>query len=105
VSGQPSGSSSAQPARQGTAGEPQIAASPEKVTRREVWKKLGAPTDQVGSVNDPRSHDEHGVRWNEKWIYRDGGEVVRVVLWNRYDFLGAFRVRPDGTAEPEALPG
>ncbi len=74
-------------------------------TRRNVWKLLGAPTDQVGSVNDPRTHEEHGVRWNEKWIYRDGREVVRVVLWNRYDFLGVFRVRPDGSAEPEPLPG
>jgi hypothetical protein len=100
---------SAQPSRssglgQGTPGEPQLAASPAKVTRREVWKRLGAPTDQLGSVNDPRTHEEHGVRWNEKWIYRDGREVVRVVLWNRYDFLGAFRVLPDGSAEPEPLP-
>lgn len=75
-----------------------------RVTRERVWSLLGAPTDQVGSVNDPRTHEEHGVRWNEKWIYRDGREVVRVVLWNRYDFLGAFRVRPDGSAEPEPLP-
>ena len=76
-------------------------------TRREVWKLLGAPTDQVGSVNDPRTHGEHGVRWNEKWIYRgeDGETVERVVLWNRYDLVGAFRLRPDGSAEPEPLPG
>jgi len=75
-------------------------------TRQEVWKQLGAPTDQVGSVNDPRTREEHGVRWNEKWIYRgeDGESVERVVLWNRYDFLGAFRVTPDGGAEPEPLP-
>jgi hypothetical protein len=90
-------------ASQGTAGEPQVAASPEKVTRREVWALLGAPTDQVGSVNDPRLHDEYGVRWNEKWIYRDGREVRRVVLWSRYDFAGVFRVNPDGSAVPEPL--
>ncbi len=95
---------SAPASRQGAAGEPQLAASPEKVTRSEVWDLLGAPTDQVGSVNDPRTHEDHGVRWNEKWIYRDGREVVRVVLWNRYDFLGAFRVQPDGSLEPEPLP-
>jgi hypothetical protein len=77
------------------------------VDRGRVWKLLGAPTDQEGSVNDPRLREEHGVRWNEKWIYRGehGGEVVRVVLWNRYDFLGVFRVKPDGSAEPEPLPG
>lgn len=94
-----------QPRRQGTAGEPQVAVHSGKVTRRKVWFLLGAPTDQIGSVNDPRSHVEQGVRWNEKWVYFEHGEVVRVVLWNRYDFLGAFRVRPDGSTEPEPLPG
>jgi hypothetical protein len=75
--------------------------------RGAVWKLLGAPTDQEGSVNDPRTRDEHGVRWNEKWIYRgeDGETVERVVLWNRYDLVGAFRLRSDGSAEPEPLPG
>ena len=74
--------------------------------RGRVWQLLGAPTDQEGSVNDPRIRVEHGVRFNEKWIYRgeDGGSVERVVFWNRYDLAGAFRVRPDGTAEPEPLP-
>jgi hypothetical protein len=75
--------------------------------RGSVWKILGAPTDQEGSVNDPRTREEHGVRWNEKWIYRgeDGRSVERVVLWNRYDLKGVFRVKPDGSAEREALPG
>ena len=74
--------------------------------RGRVWSLLGAPTDQEGSVNDPRMRDEHGVRFNEKWIYRgeDGESVERVVLWNRYDLAGAFRLRPDGTALPEPLP-
>jgi hypothetical protein len=43
------------------------------------------------------------VRWNEKWVYREGREIVRVVLWFRYDFLGVFRVKPDGSSEPEPL--
>lgn len=73
-------------------------------TRKQIWARLGAPTDQVGSVNDPRTHEDHGVRWNEKWIYRDGREIVRVVLWNRYDFAGVFRVRPDGSLDAEPLP-
>ena len=74
--------------------------------RGQVWKLFGAPTDQEGSVNDPRSHDEHGVRWNEKWIYRgeDGESIERLVLWHRYDLVGVFRVREDGTAEAEKLP-
>ena len=73
--------------------------------RGRVWKLLGAPTDQEGSVNDPRSHEEHGVRWNEKWIYRgaNGESVERVVLWNRYDLVGVFRIRADGTGEPEPI--
>lgn len=76
------------------------------VARDVVWKRLGAPTDQVGSVNDPRTHEEGGVRWNEKWIYRapEGDTVERVVLWHRYDFQGVFLVKPDGSLEPEPLP-
>ena len=73
--------------------------------RGRVWQLLGAPTDQEGSVNEPRLREEHGVRWNEKWIYRgeDGKTVLRVVLWNRYDLAGAFRLRPDGSSEREPL--
>jgi hypothetical protein len=74
--------------------------------RARVWKQLGAPADQEGSVNDPRTQLEHGVTWNEKWIYRgeDGKSVERVVFWNRYDLVGIFRVKPDGSAEAETLP-
>ena len=73
--------------------------------RGKAWKILGAPTDQVGSVNDPRTTEEHGVKWNEKWIYRgeDGETIERVVLWHRYDFLGAFKVASDGTVTPEEV--
>lgn len=73
--------------------------------RGQVWKQLGAPTDQLGSVNDPRSQSEFGVTWNEKWIYRgeDGKSVERVVCWNRYDLVGVFRLKPDGSAEAEFL--
>ena len=72
-----------------------------------LWNSFGAPTDQEGSVNDPRTREEHGVAWNEKWIYRgeDGRSVERVVLWNRYDLVGVFRIRSDGSAEAESLPG
>jgi len=75
------------------------------VERGEVWEELGAPSDQVGSVNDPRTYTDYGVDWNEKWVYLSGGEVVRVVLWNRYDLMGVFRVKPDGSAEREPYPG
>ena len=73
--------------------------------RGEAWKHFGAPTDQEGSVNDPRTHEEFGVKWNEKWIYLAEDESVRqLVLWNRYDLVGAFRLTPDGSAEPLPIP-
>ena len=74
--------------------------------RGRAWKLFGAPNDQVGSVNDPRTREDFGVRWNEKWVYvgEDGKNVERVVLWNRYDLAGAFRVKPDGSTEPLPIP-
>ncbi len=74
--------------------------------RGQVWKLLGAPTDQLGSVNEPRTTEEHGLKWNEKWIYRseDGTSVERIVLWNRYDLVGVLRVGADGSIAPEELP-
>ena len=77
-----------------------------RLTRGEVWRWLGAPTDQVGSVNDPRTCEEHGHCWNEKWIYRPepGVAAERIVLWNRYDLLGVFQIQADGSAEPLTLP-
>ena len=73
--------------------------------RGAAWEHFGAPTDQVGSVNDPRTTEEHGVKWNEKWIYRrDDRSIRRVVLWLRYDLVGAFDIAPDGTATPLPIP-
>jgi hypothetical protein len=45
------------------------------------------------------------VTWNEKWIYRgeDGKSVERVVCWNRYDLVGVFRLKPEGSSEAESL--
>ncbi len=73
--------------------------------RGAVAARFGEPTDQEGSANEPRTREEHGVRWNEKWIYRDpeGQGFDRVVLWLRYDLLGVWRVRRDGAAQAEAL--
>ena len=72
------------------------------LTRDRVWKHFGAPTEQLGSVNDPRIHMEFGRKWNEKWVYldEDGESVEKVVLWLRYDLVGAFAA--DGT--PLKLP-
>ena len=74
--------------------------------RGSVWRHFGAPTDQQGSVNEPRTHEDFGRTWNEKWTYRgrDGRSVERVVLWYRYDLVGVFHFGSDGTARAEALP-
>ena len=73
--------------------------------RGAVWKRFGAPTEHFGSVNDPRTREECGVKWNEKWLYRDpeGDGNDRLVLWDRYDLLGIFTIRPDGSAERESF--
>jgi hypothetical protein len=70
--------------------------------RGKVWKLLGAPTDQLGSVNDPRTYEDFGHKWNEKWIYldEDGESLEKVVLWLRYDLVGAF----DAKGEPIPIP-
>ena len=74
--------------------------------RARAWRLFGEPNDQEGSVNDPRTREAFGVRYNEKWSYlsEDGKRVERVVLWHRYDLVGVFRLSSDGSAEPEPLP-
>lgn len=74
--------------------------------RATVWRVLGEPSEQLGSVNEPRRQLEDGHAWNEKWIHRDRrGEIERVVLWDRYDLVGVFRPGPDGSLVPEPFPG
>jgi hypothetical protein len=67
-------------------------AQPPGLTREQAWAQWGAPTEQVGSVNDPRAEVTDGLRWNELWIYRVGlsGAIVRRVLWHRYDFVAVL---------------
>ena len=54
---------------------------------RERW---GMPDAWEGSVNDPRTRSEHGILFNEKWVYSlpDGGR--RLVYWHRYDCRGVL---------------
>ncbi len=73
---------------------------------RSRWVELfGTPTEQEGSVNEPRAKVDAGVRWNEKWTYREVGRRDRIVLWYRYDLVGVFRVEEDGrwTADPDPV--
>ncbi len=54
-------------------------------------------------MNDPRTREEHGIRFNEKWIYllREGQR--RLVYWHRYDFRGVLLERADGSVEQESV--
>jgi hypothetical protein len=67
---------------------------------RDRW---GEPAEWTGSVNDPRTREEHGIRFNEKWIYHLHGGEQRWVYWHRYAFRGAVRVARDGTVRPESI--
>lgn len=78
-----------------------MVSSPDRGQVAKVW---GFPTEQIGSVNDPRDHEECGVTWNEKWVYQFGDGSERWVFWRRYDFVGAFRTEKDGSCAVENLP-
>jgi hypothetical protein len=72
--------------------------------RADVWRSLGAPDDQQGSANEPRTREEYGVVWNEKWLYRgdDGRSVERVALFLRSDLVGVFDVGGGRDGDGEA---
>jgi hypothetical protein len=38
-------------------------------------------------------------------VWRVLGAPTQVVLWNRYDLVGAFRIADDGSARPLEIPG
>ena len=75
------------------------------IVRNLVVQCWGTPQVTVGSVNEPREMEEHGVRFNEKWVYRLGkraGEPrERILYWLRYDFLASFLVESDGSVVRE----
>ena len=70
------------------------------IRAREQW---GEPDEWEGSVNNPLTHEEHGIRFNEKWTYLLEDGFRRLVYWHRYDFRGALQERPDGTVTEEPV--
>jgi hypothetical protein len=66
------------------------------IEARRLW---GEPDEWEGSVNDPRTREEHGVRWNEKWIYLLPEGARRIVYWHRYNFRGVRLEDASGSAE------
>ena len=75
----------------------------EHLTHFAARERFGLPDEVVGSVNDPRTHEENGVRWNEKWIYRLEHGERRIVYWHRYDCRGVFLASAAHGARREAL--
>jgi hypothetical protein len=78
------------------------------VVRNKVVRCFGTPNRTVGSVNEPREQEEHGRRFNEKWVYKLSQATAdqpteRVIYWLRYDFVGSYLVGPTGVATPENL--
>jgi hypothetical protein len=75
--------------------------------RNEIVRIFGTPDKTVGSVNEPRLQLEHGVEFNEKWIYEKPRHEPsrprrRVIYWQRYDLVASMRIEQDGHAVPES---
>lgn len=66
-------------------------------------ERFGIPDDREGSVNDPRTREENGIRFNEKWVYFLPDGSRRILYWHRYDFRGVRREGPDGSVVEESL--
>ncbi len=79
---------------------------PGPIQRNRVVKFFGTPDATEGTVNEPRERQEHGLRFNEKWTYRQplrdpAGASERVIYWRRYDYVGSV-VRRSGDAAWES---
>lgn len=71
------------------------------IDRDEIVSLFGTPDHTTGSVNEPRLQVEHGIEFNERWVYdRPRHEPTRprarMIYWQRYDFVGCVRVEQDG---------
>ena len=76
------------------------------IVRNLVVQCWGTPNATIGSVNEPREMEEHGHRFNEKWVYRLSPvtldqPIERIIYWQRYDFVGACLVTKSGVVSNE----
>jgi hypothetical protein len=78
---------------------PQTSVKLDHLGARELW---GEADDWQGSVNDPRTREEHGIRFNEKWIYFLPDGEQRWVYWHRYQCRGVLVRAADGSVRREA---
>ena len=74
-----------------------------ELTHAAARERFGVPDEVVGSVNEPRTFEENGVRWNEKWVYLLEHAERRIVYWHRYDCRGVVIASPDGSVSRESL--
>jgi len=72
-----------------------------RLTHAAARERWGDPDEQEGSVNDPRTREEHGLRFNELWTYRLAEGGLRRIYWHRYDCRGVLHVGAGGEVVPE----
>ena len=75
----------------------------ERVTRNKIVFILGTPQRTEGCLNSPVEREEHGIHYNEKWIYEHSrtdpaNAPERAIYWHRYDFMGTM-IRGGGSDE------
>ncbi len=78
-----------------------MTASALKLKHVEARERWGLPDSSEGNVNDPRTYEEHGLQYNEKWTYRLPEGRKRLVYWYRYDCRGILLLAPDGSVTEE----
>jgi hypothetical protein len=81
-------------------------ASPDLATagtpaRNDMVRLFGTPDETVGAVNEARIQEEHGIEFNEKWIYHQPRHeptrpLARIIYWQRYDFVASARIERSG---------
>lgn len=78
------------------------------IRRNDVVQLLGTPEVAEGSVNEPRTREENGYQFNERWLYRrprndPAHPFERVIYWHRYEYVGScIRRSPDSSWEPDS---
>ena len=72
-----------------------------RIERNDIVRLFGTPDETVGAVNEARLQEEHGVEFNEKWVYNRPRNdpmrpLARIVYWQRYDFVASARIERSG---------
>ena len=74
-----------------------------RLEHHEARERWGLPDESVGNVNNPRSSEEHGIVYNEKWTWFLPDGRKRHLYWHRYDCRGVLLESPDGSVEEERI--